>query len=278
MQLKHASFFAGIAGFELGIKAAGVSDIIKTELFIENNPDAQAVLKYRFPGVAIHSDVTNYIPKPGEFSLYTIGFPCTGTSGAGNGTGLSHPESSLWFEALRCTADGRPSFLVIENPEGLIHRGLRAVLGGLRMAGYSWDDPQLISAAEVGSPQRRNRLFIVGYTNNILQRLNGKQASWSDQVGTEIKTILNQGGQTKPSRTRVDDGVPRWLGGKSIDGWWRNNIDTAPVYPGVRHHLDKRRECNDLYARAVCPLQAAVAIKRVCYLAELAGLVCKTEV
>lgn len=70
---------------------------------------------------------------------------------AGNGTGLDHPESSLWFQALRCIADGRPDFAIIENPAGVISRGLRAVLGGLRMVKYCWDDPQIISAEEFGA-------------------------------------------------------------------------------------------------------------------------------
>ncbi|MBW4451131.1 MAG: DNA cytosine methyltransferase [Spirirestis rafaelensis WJT71-NPBG6] len=270
--LKHTSLFAGIAGFELGIRAAGASELIKTELFIENNPDAQAILKYRFPGIRIHSDIRDYSPSRGESNLYTVGFPCTGTSIAGNKTGLDHPESRLWFEALRCIADGQPDFAIIENPTGLINRGLRAVLGGLRMAGYSWDDPQIISAAELGSPHERERLFIVAYSDNIRQRLNGMQTSWSDQIGAEIKNIYQERGQAKFSSTRMDDGVPSWLGGKSIDGWWRGNINTAPIYPGVRHHLKKRRECNDLYARSVCPLQAAIAIKRVCYLAQNANI------
>lgn len=271
MQLKHTSFFAGIGGFDLGIEAAGASDLIQTGLFIENNPAAKLVLSYRFPKIAIHSDIKDYYPKPGEFNLYTIGFPCTGTSIAGNGTGLDHPESKLWFEALRCIADGRPSFIIIENPTGLITRGLRAVLGGLRMVGYVWDDPQIISAAELGSPQERERLFIVAYTNNVCERLNGMQTSWGDQIGAEIEAIYKQGRQVKPSSAGMDDGVPRWLGGMAIDGYWGNNISAAPIYPGVRHHLNKRRECNDLYARAVCPLQAAIAIKRVIYLANLAS-------
>jgi len=271
VQLKHASFFAGIGGFELGIKAAGADDIITTGLFIENNPDAQRVLSYRFPSISIHSDIRNYYPKSGEFNLYTIGFPCTGTSIAGNGTGLDHPESKLWFEALRCIANGRPNFIIIENPTGLVNKGLRAVLGGLRMVGYVWDDPQIISAAELGSPQRRERLFIVAYTNNVCERLNGMQTSWGDQIGAEIKAIYNQGRQVKPSSAGVDDGVPRWLDGMAVNGHWRDNISAAPIYPGVRHHLNKRRDCNDLYARSVCPLQAAIAIKRVCYLANLAA-------
>ncbi|MFB2768288.1 DNA cytosine methyltransferase [Pelatocladus sp. BLCC-F211] len=39
--------------------------------------------------------------------MFTLGFPCTGTSIAGNGTGLKHPESSLWLEALRCITIGQ---------------------------------------------------------------------------------------------------------------------------------------------------------------------------
>lgn len=216
MQLKHVSFFAGIGGFDLGIEAAGAADLIKTDLFIENSPTAQQVLGYRFPKIAIHCDIKDYYPKAGEFNLYTIGFPCTGTSIAGNGTGLDHPESKLWFEALRCIADGRPSFVIIENPTGLITRGLRTVLGGLRMVGYQWDDPQIISAAEIGSPQERERLFIIAYTNNVCQRLNGMQTGWSDQIGAEIEAIYKQGGQVKPSSARLDDGVPRWLDGMAI--------------------------------------------------------------
>ncbi|MCC5604642.1 DNA cytosine methyltransferase [Nostoc favosum] len=259
--------FAGIGGATI----AGDSLGVKTTQFIEINPDAQQVLKYHFPNIPIHADIRNYHPKPGEHNIHWVSFPCTGTSIAGNGTGLDHPESKLWFEALRCIADGRPNFIIIENPTGLINRGLRTVLGGLRMVGYVWDDPQIISAAELGSPQERERLFIVAYTNNVCERLNGMQTSWGDQIGAEIKAIYNQGRQVKPSSTRVDDGVPRWLGGISFDGYWRNNISAAPIYPGVRHHLNKRRDCNDLYARSVCPLQAAIAIKRVCYLANLAA-------
>ncbi|MCG6135170.1 MAG: DNA cytosine methyltransferase [Nostoc sp. LLA-1] len=268
--LKHASFFAGIAGFELGIKAAGASDIITTELFIENNPDAQAVLKYRFPNIPIHSDIRDYYPKPGEFNLCTIGFPCTGTSIAGNGTGLNHPESKLWFEALRCIADGRPHFVIIENPPGVINRGLRAILGGLRVVGYQWDDPQIISVAELGGVHKRERLFVVAYTNNISRRLNGMQTSWDEQIRAEIEATHSENRKATSSRAGVDDGVPTWMGRTSIGGHWRNALNTAPAYPGVCRHLNKRRSCVDLYGRAVSPQQAAIAIKRVCYLANLA--------
>jgi len=150
--LRHLDLFSGVGGFT---RAAAMVGGIRTTQFVEIETDAQAILRSRFPGIPIHADIRDYHPQPGEFQLVTVGFPCTGTSNAGLRTGLDHPESALWFEALRCIADGQPSFVVIENPAGVISRGLRAILGGLRVVGYCWDDPQIISAEELGAPQER---------------------------------------------------------------------------------------------------------------------------
>lgn len=264
---RHLSLFAGIGGFEEGIRIASCD--ITTKQFVELDPDAQAVLLEHYPNIPIHSDIRDFSPRTGEFELITCGFPCVGTSNAGLRTGLNHPESSLWFEALRCIALGKPSFVIIENPPGVISRGLRSILGGLRMVGYCWDDPQIISAEELGAPHERKRLFIIAYPDHLCQRFREVPTRWSDQIGTVIAEIYCQGGQAAPSSTGVDDGIPAWVGRRNIDGWWASNLNTAPFYPGMRHHTPKRREANDLYARSVCPLQAAIAIRRVLYLQSL---------
>ncbi|MEA5578652.1 DNA cytosine methyltransferase [Anabaena sp. UHCC 0451] len=270
--LKHAALFAGIGGFELGIKAAGATNI-RTDIFIENNPEAQRVLSYRFPKIKQHSDIRDWQPGPGQFNLFTIGFPCTGTSIAGDGSGLDHPESSMWFYALRAIAQGRPDFIIVENPTGLISKGLRAILGGLRMVEYSYEDPQIISAAELGAPHERERLFIIAYTNNISQRFREVPTGWHEQIRAEVEAVYQQGGQATPNGGGVDDGIPNWLGRVPIGGHWRNTISATPAYPATGHHLKNRRECIDLYGRAVTPQQAEIVLKRVCYLAELAGIV-----
>ena len=43
--LTHAALFAGIGGFELGIKSAGAN--IQTTIFIENNPEARGNASYQ---------------------------------------------------------------------------------------------------------------------------------------------------------------------------------------------------------------------------------------
>lgn len=174
--LTHLDLFSGIGGFSYGAEIVGG---IQTTQFVEIDPDAQAVLRSRFPGIPIHSDICDYSPSTGEFDLYTVEFPCTGTSNAGLRTGLNHPESALWFEALRCIADGQPHFVVIENPPGVISRGLRAILRGLRVVGYCWDDPQIVSAAQLGAPQERKRLFVITYPDYLRSSVQGN----ADQLG-----------------------------------------------------------------------------------------------
>ena len=134
--LRHLDLFSGIGGFSLAAKQLGG---IRTTQFVEIDPDAQTVLRSHFPGVPIHSDIRDYHPEPGEFDLLTMGFPCTGTSNAGTRTGLKHPASSLWREGLRCLIEAQPRFCIIEQPEGVIRRGLRAIVGGLSLAGYAWE-------------------------------------------------------------------------------------------------------------------------------------------
>lgn len=263
--------FAGIGGATI----AGDSLGIKTTQFIEIDPDALLVLKHRFPNIPIHDDIRTYHPSPGEHDIHWVSFPCTGTSSAGLRTGLVHPESALWFEALRCIADSKPSFVIIENPPGVINRGLRAILGGLRVVGYCWDDPQIISAEELGAPQERKRLFIVAYPNHLRQRFREIPTSWGDQIRAELEAVYQSRGQATPSSTRVDDGLPPWLGGIRVNGWWQDF--PAPRNCGMRRHTPKRRECNNLYGRSVIPEQAAIALRRVLYLHSESFSNCQVE-
>ncbi len=263
-KLRHLDLFSGVGGFS---RAAEIVGGIQTTQFIEIDPDFIAALRSRFPEIPIHSDIRDYSPTTGEFDLVSCGFPCTGTSSAGLRTGLDHPESAMWFETLRCIADGQPRFVVIENPPGVISRGLRAILGGLRVVGYCWDDPQIISAEELGAPQMRKRLFVVAYPNHLRQRFREMPTSWGDQIRAELKAVHSSWRQATPSSAGVDDGFPPWLGGIRVNGWWRDNLCLA--YPGMRRHTPKRRECNDLYGRSVIPDQAAIALRRVLYLHSL---------
>ncbi|MEM1369601.1 MAG: DNA cytosine methyltransferase [Cyanobacteria bacterium P01_H01_bin.15] len=71
--------------------------------------------------------------------------------------GLTHPKSTLWREGLRILPQAHPRFFVFEQPVGVRDSSLRAILGGLRIAGYHFEPPQIISAAELGAGHQRDR-------------------------------------------------------------------------------------------------------------------------
>ncbi len=238
--LKHLDLFAGIGGFTLAAKQVGG---ITTTQFVEIDPDAQCVLRSHYPNIPIHPDIQDFKPA-GTGGLYTIGFPCTGTSGAGTRTGLNHEESGLWFEALRVIDGGRPEFIIVENPEGLISTGLRAILGGLRMVGYSWEDPQLLSAKWFGAPHRRNRVFIIAYPDHQQRHI---PQSWAEQMREMVQRqrAITKFPVFKPSADGAVIGFPAGL-------------DKVPV--GVERGYRGRITSRVLFGRTVIPAQAAIAL------------------
>jgi DNA (cytosine-5)-methyltransferase 1 len=267
--LKCIDFFAGIGAWELAsaiVNKISNFPVFRTIEFIEINPQAQKVLRSHFPHIPIYPDVKTYQPVPKTADIYYNSFPCTGTSAAGTKTGLSHQESGLWFESLRCISIGQPKFIIIENPIGLIDRGLRAILGALRLAGYQ-TEVEIISASELGAPHQRQRLFIIAYANCLTLESRKGWACWTKSLGTDIERAREIGsiGETESGSVRVVNAVPGWLDGINFDVNWGK----PPTRSGIEPRTPGRRECVSLYGKSIVPVQAAVALMRVQFLANL---------
>lgn len=277
MILKCIDFFAGIGAWELASRLVNPISQIKFETIelIEINPQAQKVLQTHFPEIPIHSDIRSwrdgtlsYKPIPQEADVYFISFPCTGTSRAGTKTGLAHFESNLWFEALRCIIIGSPTFVVVENPVGVIDRGLRAIIAGLCLAGYE-TEIEIISASECGAPHERQRVFVIAYKHDLCLRERQNFCCWIEQIGKHItiaKSFVSYP-ETQPGSVRLDDGIPSYLAGVHYDNWWKYN--QPPVSAGIEPRTPGRRECVSLYGKSIVPQCAAIALMRVQFLASL---------
>ncbi len=277
MILRCIDFFAGIGAWELASSLVNPISQIKFETieFIEINPHAQKVLRSHFPDVPIYDDVrswrdetSSYNPIPHKADVYFCSFPCTNTSAAGKKEGLAGNESNLWFEALRCIIIGRPTFVVVENPAGLIDRGLRAILGSLRMAGYQ-TEVEIFSASECGAPHQRQRVFIIAYRDDLALKSRKGWTCWSEQIGSHIKIAKSfvSYSETQSRSVRLHDAVPPWLDGISVSNWWKCN--QPPTESGIAPRTPGRRECVSLYGRSIVPIQAANALMRVQFLASL---------
>ncbi len=251
--LKSLSLFSGIGGFDLAAQRIGG---FTTTQFVEINPDAQTVLKHHFKGVPIHDDIRTYQPRFNEFNLVYGGFPCTNTSCAGNRDGIEGEYSSLWWEHLRVLSEVQPSFSIIEQPPGVIDRGLRTILGGLRMAGYQ-SEVEIVSAAELGAGHRRSRLFIVSYPDSWGK--DGELApTWSSQIRAMVQAERNDS---------------QWLQVKRSSDGSNYGFSSALVEPCliVPANRPGRLKARILAGRSVTPDQAATALRRVKFLNEFYG-------
>ena len=159
--------FSGIGGFSLGLERAGM----KTVAFCEIDKKCQAVLKKHWPGVPIFDDVSNLKGEDIEETVDVIcgGFPCQDISLAGKGAGLEGKRSGLWSEFKRLIEEIKPRYAIIENVSALRSRGLDQVLREISEIGYDaeW---HCITAASIGAPHRRDRIWIVAYPRDNTRR------------------------------------------------------------------------------------------------------------
>jgi len=115
--------FAGIGGFPLGLRLAGF---------------------------------------PEDRRIVSGGFPCQDISNAGKRAGITGSRSRLWREMVRCVRVVRPELVFVENVAALLGRGMGVVLGDLAEIGYDAIG-DCLSAADVGAPHLRRRIWIVAH-------------------------------------------------------------------------------------------------------------------
>lgn len=149
---------ATVAWAPLGWEAAAFSEIDKFP---------RAVLRHHYPDVPLHGDFTTIKgDEYGPVDLLVGGTPCQSFSVAGLRKGLDDERGNLALEYLRLAARLNARWLVWENVPGVLSsnggRDFGAFLGGLAELGYGWAY-RVLDAQYFGVPQRRRRVFVVGY-------------------------------------------------------------------------------------------------------------------
>ena len=73
MVLKLLDLFSGIGGFSYA--AERIVGGYETTQFVEIDPYCRSVIRKNFPNTPIHDDIKTFTAKPGQFDVFTIGFP-----------------------------------------------------------------------------------------------------------------------------------------------------------------------------------------------------------
>lgn len=161
------SLFSGAGGLDLGFKKAGFNIILANEFdkniweTFEKNHGTKLI--------------KNDIRKLDEKSLPPCdgiigGPPCQSWSEAGSLRGIDDPRGKLFYEYIRILKELKPKFFLAENVKGMLSKRNKAAVEDLinkfKEAGYNVF-LKLINASDYGCPQDRQRVFYVGFRNDL---------------------------------------------------------------------------------------------------------------
>ena len=164
MTHKVLDLFSGIGGFSLGLERTGG---FETVAFCEIDKYCQKVLNKHWAAVPIYEDIkelTNERLRADGIvpSVIVGGFPCQDLCGANTkGKGLKGERSGLFYEVARLVREIRPKYCVLENVARLLRSDLYRILAEFAEIGNYEIEWHSISAAHMGSPHKRDRVWII---------------------------------------------------------------------------------------------------------------------
>lgn len=170
--MKAVSLFAGVGGFEIGLKKAGIETIWSNEL------DSKAVLTFKenFKSKIIEKDIrkVSVLDIP-DHDLLVAGFPCQPFSIAGERKGFADERGNLFFEIIRVLKHHKTPYLILENVKNLLShdegKTLKTIENLLEKEGYKVNILILNLSLHGGFPQNRERVFILAMKNNKKSKL-----------------------------------------------------------------------------------------------------------
>jgi DNA (cytosine-5)-methyltransferase 1 len=169
--------FSGVGGMSLGFEQAGFDVIaavdiekINTETHSKNFPACKtwcADLSFASGGeLRKQTGIGNR-----QIDVAFAGPPCQGFSLIGK-RDRKDPRNLLLHDLARLMGELSPSYFVVENVAGILLGDAKDVLSEfvrrVKKAGYCVVEPiQVLDAAEFGVPQRRRRVFVLGYKEGL---------------------------------------------------------------------------------------------------------------
>ena len=174
--LKVVSLFSGIGAYEKALSNLGIE--YELEAYCELDPKTSKCYS------AIHGieesknlvDVKSIEPsKLGNFDLLVYSPPCQDISTAGRHAGItSETRTGLMWNVVTLIEAKRPKYLVMENVKNLAGK-YSAVLDeyvkALEGLGYRCQHG-VLNAKDYGTPQGRQRLFLVGVRDDLGREFN----------------------------------------------------------------------------------------------------------
>lgn len=202
MSFTYGSLCSGIGSEVVAWEPLGWS----CSWFAEVNPFCCSLLKEKYPNIPNLGDIRK-IERAKNPQLIVGGTPCQSFSINAKREGLADERGRLSLEFIRIVRLCRPTWVLWENVPNALRvdkgRAFLCIIRALAECGYGWCY-RILNLRRFGIPQRRKRLFLVGYRGDHrppVAALLGRQADGSNRG--EVKKTR------KENMARVVDG---WTG------------------------------------------------------------------
>lgn len=169
--LRVGTTFSGIGAPEWALKQLGIEHT--NEFMVEIDKNARKSYLANFTPKQTFEDITkiNY-EAMNDIDIFFFGSPCQSFSMQGKRGGLEDTRGTLVYNGLQVIKAKQPKYFVYENVKGMLsHDGgntFKVIKEAFDELNYNIQY-KVLNAKHYGSPQNRERLFIVGIRKNINQ-------------------------------------------------------------------------------------------------------------
>ncbi len=162
------SLFSGAGGLDLGFHQAGFNTIWANEY----DKEIWETFETNFSDTKL--DRRSIVNIPSSEIPEAIGLiggpPCQSWSEAGSLRGINDKRGQLFFEFIRVLRDKKPLFFLAENVSGMLASrhsdALENIKNHFKDSGYNLSF-KLLNASDYGVAQDRERVFFVGFRNDL---------------------------------------------------------------------------------------------------------------
>jgi DNA (cytosine-5)-methyltransferase 1 len=208
----------------------------KPQWFSEIEPFPSAVLQHHYPQTPNLGDMTLIHSNP-IFNETTIdvlvgGTPCQSFSVAGLRKGMEDSRGNLALEFCRIADKAKPQWIVWENVPGVLSsnggKDFGSLLGALGELGYGFAY-RILDAQNFGVPQRRRRVFVVGYLGD-----------WRPAAAVlfEPESLCRNIAESRSKRQKVT---------REIEGSVIDNSESGEWWDGGQTAASLTTRCHDQY-------------------------------
>jgi len=216
--MRELSLFSGAGGGLLATQHMLGWEIVA---YVEHDEYCQRVIAQRIADGVLHSapiysDVEAFARVAGELYRGRVdvvrgGFPCQPFSLAGGQLAADDPRN-MWPATAEVIRQVRPRYAFLENVPGLLGSGhgyFGHILGDLAELGYNarWG---VLSAAAVGAPHLRKRLWLMANTESLRRRQGHQNTGW---CGTRKRSAQERVGPTDDGWRQIKSRVCRVVDG-----------------------------------------------------------------